>query len=111
MKRCPQCNRTYSDDALSFCLDDGSPLVSATAPSSLDPSATSNFRRTRHSPPPTIPIPDSRRRRHHRNRRPPDSDASCTPEAQRLPWLLGWALFYRDWTGILIFAITKILPE
>ncbi len=23
MKRCPQCNRTYSDDTFSFCLEDG----------------------------------------------------------------------------------------
>lgn len=27
MKRCPNCNRTFNDDTLSFCLDDGSPLV------------------------------------------------------------------------------------
>jgi hypothetical protein len=27
MKRCPSCSRTYEDDALSFCLTDGSPLV------------------------------------------------------------------------------------
>jgi len=27
MKRCPTCNRTYEDDALSFCLTDGSVLV------------------------------------------------------------------------------------
>lgn len=26
MKRCPECHRTYSDDTLSFCLEDGSPL-------------------------------------------------------------------------------------
>jgi hypothetical protein len=26
MKRCPVCNRTYADDTLSFCLDDGTPL-------------------------------------------------------------------------------------
>jgi hypothetical protein len=28
MKRCPQCNRTYSDDSFSFCLADGT-LLSA----------------------------------------------------------------------------------
>ncbi len=28
MKRCPTCSRTYEDDALSFCLTDGTPLVS-----------------------------------------------------------------------------------
>jgi TolB-like protein/Tfp pilus assembly protein PilF len=27
MKRCPQCRRDYYDDTLSFCLEDGSPLV------------------------------------------------------------------------------------
>ncbi|PYS49654.1 MAG: hypothetical protein DMF68_09445 [Acidobacteria bacterium] len=37
MKRCPTCNRTYEDDSLSFCLDDGTPLLSA---SSYDPEAT-----------------------------------------------------------------------
>lgn len=29
MKKCPQCNRTYSDETLSFCLEDGA-LLSAT---------------------------------------------------------------------------------
>ena len=27
MKRCPSCNRTYTDEALSFCLEDGTPLL------------------------------------------------------------------------------------
>jgi len=26
MKRCPTCNRSYADDTLSFCLQDGAPL-------------------------------------------------------------------------------------
>jgi len=56
MKRCPQCNRTYTDDALSFCLDDGSPLVSASGPSAPDPSATIQYPQPRDTsaPPPTI---------------------------------------------------------
>jgi protein-disulfide isomerase len=32
MKRCPQCNREYPDDALRFCLEDGRKLVKRTAP-------------------------------------------------------------------------------
>jgi TolB-like protein/Tfp pilus assembly protein PilF len=28
MKRCPDCRRDYTDDTLSFCLEDGAPLVS-----------------------------------------------------------------------------------
>ena len=27
MNRCPKCNRTYTDNALNFCLEDGTPLV------------------------------------------------------------------------------------
>ena len=27
MKRCSTCNRTYTDPALSFCIDDGTPLI------------------------------------------------------------------------------------
>lgn len=58
MKRCPQCNRTYTDDALSFCLDDGSPLVSTAAPSSFDPSATIQYPQARETTPqPTIAYP------------------------------------------------------
>jgi hypothetical protein len=30
MKRCPKCNETYADDTMSFCLSDGTPLVSDT---------------------------------------------------------------------------------
>jgi hypothetical protein len=39
MKRCPTCNQTYTDDALSFCPNDGTPLVGS-APSSFEPQAT-----------------------------------------------------------------------
>jgi rRNA maturation protein Nop10 len=39
MKRCPTCNQTYTDEALSFCPNDGTPLMSS-APSSYNPQAT-----------------------------------------------------------------------
>lgn len=29
MKRCPACNRTFTDPNLSFCIDDGTPLVNS----------------------------------------------------------------------------------
>ena len=32
MKRCPSCNRTYTDLALNFCLEDGTPLLSDAKP-------------------------------------------------------------------------------
>jgi hypothetical protein len=53
MKRCPSCNRTYTDASLNFCLEDGTPLISDAAPS-LDPNATIRYTDTRHTnPPPT----------------------------------------------------------
>jgi hypothetical protein len=33
MKSCPSCNRTYVDDTLHFCLEDGMPLAAANQPS------------------------------------------------------------------------------
>jgi len=91
MKRCPQCNRTYSDDALSFCLDDGSPLVSASAPSSFDPSATIQYPQSRDTTPqPTIAYGPGQ---------PPPSGTPppqwspmppMTPQKRSVwPWLLG----------------------
>lgn len=40
MKTCPSCNRTYTDETLSFCLDDGTPLVVVEQNQSYDPQAT-----------------------------------------------------------------------
>jgi hypothetical protein len=37
--RCPSCNQTYTDETLSFCPNDGTPL-NKDAPSSYDPQAT-----------------------------------------------------------------------
>ncbi|MGB7925104.1 MAG: hypothetical protein WCF57_17825 [Pyrinomonadaceae bacterium] len=54
MKRCPTCNRTFTDDALSFCLDDGAPLLSVSdAPSSFDPGATMRYTEPRDTSSPT----------------------------------------------------------
>jgi hypothetical protein len=40
MKRCPNCNRTFTDVSLNFCLEDGTPLVNDTG---LDPGATLRY--------------------------------------------------------------------
>src|SRR5467141_896529 len=91
MKRCPQCNRTYTDDALSFCLDDGSPLAATSAPLAGDSGATVQYPSARDtSPQPTIafnpgqaPPPP-----------PPPTPAAWSPMPQPQkrsvwPWLLG----------------------
>src|SRR5687768_15279367 len=54
MKRCPTCNRTYTDLSLNFCLEDGTPLT-ADAPGAPDPNATLRYPSPRDTaePPPT----------------------------------------------------------
>lgn len=61
MKRCPSCNRSYTDASLNFCLEDGTPLV-ADAPPASDPNATLHYptpRDTSEPPPTEIYRPDS----------------------------------------------------
>jgi len=50
MKRCPTCNRTYTDTSLNFCLEDGTPLAA-----DPDPNATIRYPSARDTsePPPT----------------------------------------------------------
>jgi hypothetical protein len=53
MKRCPTCNRTYTDLSLNFCLEDGTPLAADAPP--VDPNATIRYPAGRDTaePPPT----------------------------------------------------------
>ena len=56
MKRCPRCRRSYNDDTLRFCLEDGSPLTMVTR--DMDPPPTAILSReppTQKSITPTIP--------------------------------------------------------
>lgn len=56
MKQCPACSRTYTDDALLFCLEDGAPLMQARtvgdSSSSFDPNATLAYNPARDTNPP-----------------------------------------------------------
>jgi hypothetical protein len=116
MKRCPQCNRTYTDDALSFCLDDGSPLLSTGGPGPSDPSATIQYPQPRdtspqatiafnpgQAPPPPTPPPSW-------NPMPPPG-----PQKRSVwPWLLGIGavlVFLAIGVVILIFAVASITND
>ena len=48
MKRCPTCSRSFDDDTLSFCLEDGTPLV-------RDSALRADSQETLVSPSPTMP--------------------------------------------------------
>lgn len=114
MKRCPQCNRTYTDDALSFCLDDGSPLVGA-APMS-DPSATVQYPSSRDTTPqPTIAFSSSQQAAPPP---PPPQAPAWTPmppsapqKRSAWPWILGIGavlVFMGIGVVVLIFALASI---
>ena len=52
MKRCPTCSRSFDDDTLSFCLDDGTPLIGDTA-------RRADSQETLVSPSPAAPQPET----------------------------------------------------
>jgi hypothetical protein len=56
MKHCPTCSTNFTDEALSFCLDDGAVLLPGPAPLSADAQATRVFA----EPPPTEVMPPPR---------------------------------------------------
>jgi hypothetical protein len=119
MKRCPQCNRTYTDDALSFCLDDGSPLVSTAAPSSFDPGATVQYPQARDTtPPPTIAYPAQTPAAAPPPPTPPPAWSPMPPPQPQKrsvwPWLLGIGavlVFVAIGVVILVFAVKNITTD
>lgn len=106
MKRCPSCNRTYTDTSLNFCLEDGTPLVADAPP--MDPNATIRYsspRDTAEPPPTEIYRPEPLRQ----PAPPPPPQWAATPPPVRAPvqpkksnavwWILG---------GLAAFAIIGI---
>ncbi len=53
MKSCPTCNKTFTDPNLSFCIDDGTPLVSVAAPEDETTVISSATSAIGSNPPPT----------------------------------------------------------
>ena len=53
MKRCPSCNRTYTDLSLNFCLDDGTPLIVDAPTPDLNATLRYPMARDTVEPPPT----------------------------------------------------------
>ena len=84
MKRCPTCNRTFTDPGLTFCIDDGTPL--SQVPDQTDEttvvSPSSGQNRSQSHPPPTWP-PQAYV--------PPGSSSTPGPQRKRRvwPWVVG----------------------
>jgi hypothetical protein len=71
MKRCPNCQRTYPDDAPNFCVNDGIQLVTEEAPA-FDPQKTI----LASAPPPP----------QYSNPAPPPPPLANQPPPQQAPW-------------------------
>lgn len=102
MKRCPTCNRTFTDQSLSFCTEDGTPLVTEIALDS-DPEATivgSGARATGNqsktppyqAPVQFAPLPDVRERR-------------------VWPWVVGIAVLLLIGVGGIAIALAIVVPR
>src|SRR5256885_1686741 len=114
MKRCPTCKRTFEDDTLSFCLDDGTPLVAATRPDSegtlVLPSSS--------DPEARIPDPQPYNQPSERSTLPndpwrpamPRQYASPSPQRRVWPWLLAIAAVLLLGFGV-ILAVAVMVPQ
>jgi TonB family protein len=111
MKICPSCQRTFEDDGMSFCLDDGTPLASAPA-GFVDPGATMKIpaaRLTNQAATEILPGEDVKPTllaqaapaRQLANEAQP---ASAARKPNPLPWILGAALIL-GLSGIVIALI------
>jgi len=89
MKRCPTCKRTFEDDSLAFCLDDGSPLVAETGPDSQP---------TLVSPAPS-PLPTQ-------SQYPPAVPSVAAPPKRHVwPWIVGGVLVFLFFVIVIVAAI------
>ncbi|MGH9875226.1 MAG: DUF4440 domain-containing protein [Pyrinomonadaceae bacterium] len=107
MKRCPTCNKTFSEEHLSFCIDDGTPLVrvdprddeatvvrSAPEDSASGSSGASSERDSRPYQPPGSEIP-------------PGSYGES--KRRTWPWVLGiFAILFIVFAGLGIAAVVLI---
>lgn len=121
MKRCPTCDRSYADEAMLFCLDDGTALVSE--PSSTDdPQATLVLPDpTRAGSVPTEVLPRDTAPQAQTTKASPELDETTRlrgPSVQEslperkpssLPWILGAALIL-GLSGIVIAYIVTRQP-
>lgn len=91
MKRCPTCHKDYSDESLSFCIDDGTPLVKAEVPA-YDSEATlvsPSPSTARVSAPTLVDRKDTADDWNAPPYRPPQPFVPPQPKRRAWPWVVG----------------------
>src|SRR5689334_8066086 len=104
MKRCPTCNRTF-EDVLSFCLEDGTPLM----PAGSSPDSEATLVTPKSDLPPTQaynPMPGGSRLPYQ----PSPPYPAAEPQRRKVwPWLLAVAaVFLLGVVAIVVVAV--VLP-
>ena len=104
MKRCPTCNKTFTDRNLTFCVDDGTPLITIDVPDEetvVSPHASSAGDSASGYSPPVYQPPGSYA--------PPG-----TPLSQKRkiwPWVVGLLLLFFALIAGLIIAAVIMIPR
>ena len=96
MKRCPTCKRTFEDDSLAYCLDDGSPLVAETGPDS-EPTLVSPS-------PPAQQAPAQ-----FAQYDPVVSSFGAAPKRRVWPWVVGGLIVFLFFVIVIVAAI--VIPQ
>ncbi len=96
MKRCPTCNRTYTDPNLSYCVDDGTPLAEDDESTVVSPSSAGGQDDWNAAP-----------------YRPPSSYVPPPPRKKRRvwPWLLGIVIAFVLGVAGLMIAAAIFIPR
>src|SRR5689334_17955340 len=81
MKICPNCRRTYDDDGLNFCLDDGSVLTLASP--DAEPTVVMDY------PRPTDPVAPPPARATWAPQNQPSYPVQPKKKSRAWPWVLG----------------------
>lgn len=102
MKRCPTCNRTFTDRNLTFCVEDGTPLISVDVPDEETVvSLHGNARGQSSSASPPV-------------YQPPGSYAPGSAPGQKRkvwPWIVGLLALFLLVVGGLIVAAVILIPR
>jgi ketosteroid isomerase-like protein len=89
MKRCPTCNRTFTDTNLSFCIDDGTPLAPVAAAEDETTTVSPSSGHAKGDPPPQ----EAYQPRHWQasDYQPPgfQSPPVGAPKSKSWPWIVG----------------------
>lgn len=118
MKRCPTCNRTFDDETLSFCLEDGTPLV-------RDSAGRADSQETLVSPSPSLPpvgatgnLPPTQNYGELPGKatvnvqafRAPVAHATTPPQRRIWPWIVGIVTLVLIVIGGIVVAAVVIPP-